>query len=119
MKTVLIVDDEPQIRTLVKVRVQSKGYGAIAAEDGQACLSAAIFRRPDAILLDIMMPEMDGYETLKCLKENAQTCDIPVIMFSAQSQNDHQDKAAQLGAAGFIPKPLEPELLFRELSRLC
>jgi DNA-binding response OmpR family regulator len=108
---ILIIDDEPQIRHLVQKRIEHEGYEAITASGGVEGITMARTQRPDLILLDIMMPEMDGYTTLSKLKGSFDTQRIPVIMFSAQSDAASRDKSNELGASHYLEKPVIPETL--------
>jgi len=105
--TVLIVDDT---ETNVDILVDTLGedYDIAVAMDGESALEIAEEDSPDLILLDIMMPDMDGYEVCKRLKDNPETADIPVIFLSALTGADEKQKGLELGAVDFLTKPFNP-----------
>jgi putative two-component system response regulator len=105
--TVLIVDDT---ETNVDILVDTLGedYDIAVAMDGESALEIAEEDSPDLILLDIMMPDMDGYEVCKRLKDNPKTADIPVIFLSALTGADEKRKGLELGAVDFLTKPFNP-----------
>jgi CheY-like chemotaxis protein len=115
---ILIIDDEADMRSVVAGILETiGGLEAIMADGGAAGLALAKAQRPDAILLDLMMPGMDGLETLGHLKADAVTADIPVIMFTAQGVID--DLAyTQAGAVAVFEKPFDPDDLISAVQRL-
>jgi DNA-binding response OmpR family regulator len=102
MHTVLVVDDDRDIVKLLSVTLKISGYNVISAGNGEEGLKAALEKNPDMILLDIMMPIMDG---LTMLEELRKTSDIPVIIVSAFGSPDKVDKARELGIECFLNKP--------------
>ena len=108
--TVLIVDDT---ETNVDILVETLGedYDIAVAMDGESALEAVEEEPPDLILLDIMMPDMDGYEVCKRLKDNPETEDIPVIFLSALTEADEKQKGLKLGAVDFLTKPFSPSVI--------
>jgi excisionase family DNA binding protein len=106
---VLIVDDDPRIREFVRVNLEIDGYSvreAGSAEEGLAALEA---EPPDLILLDVMMPQVDGWEMLQRVRERHGVDSIQVIMFSGQVDDDGTDRAAERGAQAFLGKPFNPQ----------
>jgi CheY-like chemotaxis protein len=101
---ILIVDDEQNIRKLVKASLEAD-YTVIEAADGKQALDKAKVEKPDLILLDIMMPGMDGYATCNALKSAPITKEIPVVMLTAVQYELNEKLAKQLGAIGYIRKP--------------
>jgi len=111
MKKILVVDDEP-LNINILVELLKDNYKMMAAKSGKQALKAACSsNRPDLILLDIMMPEMDGYEVCRLLKEDASTKDIPVIFVSAMSETVNETKGFELGAVDYITKPISPSIV--------
>jgi len=108
--TVLAVDDTPENLDVVK-GILSSEYIVKAATSGPMALKIAEKQRPDLILLDIMMPDMDGYEVCKHLKENEQTRDVPVIFLTAMDQTTDEARGFELGAADYMTKPVNPPIL--------
>ncbi|HEY3311802.1 MAG TPA: SpoIIE family protein phosphatase [Anaerolineales bacterium] len=113
---ILIVDDEPFNVDYLEQELEDSHYEIISAGNGQEALEKVRSESPDLILLDIMMPVMDGFEVLSRLKPNPSTRDIPVIVISANSDVRSMVKGIQLGAEDYLPKPFEPVLLHARIS---
>jgi len=108
--TILAVDDTPENLDVVK-GILVPEYTVKVAVNGKMALKIAQTQQPDLILLDIMMPEMDGYEVCQQLKTNPDTCDIPVIFLTAKDQAEDESKGIELGAVGYLAKPVSPDIL--------
>ena len=106
--TILVVDDTPTNLQVLFELLNQEGYRVASAKDGAAALARVESFIPDLILLDIMMPEMDGYAVCKQLKANPNTADIPVIFLSALDLTFDKIKAFEVGAADYINKPFHP-----------
>lgn len=104
-KKILIVEDEPAIHELVKYNLQKEGYSVLSAYDGVAGADLARDQKPDLILLDIMLPKMDGIEVCKMLKSNARTLGIPIIMVTAKSEEADKVLGLEIGADDYLAKP--------------
>ncbi|WP_426220065.1 EAL domain-containing response regulator [Pseudomonas sp. DWRC2-2] len=121
MATLLIVDDEPQVRKLLETLLHHEGYQTVSASSGEEALQVVAQQAPDLILLDIMMPGMDGYEVASQLKSDDVTAGIPIIMLSALSDPGARVSGLESGAEEFISKPIERielSLRVRNLLRL-
>jgi CheY-like chemotaxis protein len=105
----LVVDDDRLFLRLVELNLGKIGLRVVLAEDGPEALRLAFSESPDVILLDLMMPRMDGYEVMRQLKASEKTRGIPVIMLTAKSGSEDRDRCAELGAAGYITKPFRLE----------
>ena len=105
MTTILVVEDDQDIRFLLSETVSDLGYDVLEAADGGAGFRRALEEHPDVILLDVMMPVMDGFQVLAELKEHAETHSMPVIMVSARGQEQDIMRAIRGGAWGFVIKP--------------
>jgi len=117
--TVMIVDDNPANLKLLGVILQNKGFKLTVAQNGKDAIQSARTRKPDIILLDILMPEMDGFEVCQHLKVNEETRDIPIIFLSALTYTEHKVKAFQKGGLDYITKPfVEEEVLARVNTHL-
>jgi CheY-like chemotaxis protein len=116
--TVLVCDDDPLILELLRHRLAERGYRVELAGDGAEGLARVAERRPDAIVLDAMMPRIDGFEVLRTLREKEETRHIPVIILTARRQERDVLDALRLGADDFINKPFIPEELLSRLARL-
>jgi len=113
---ILIVDDEPFNIDYLEQELEELNYATIAASNGLEALNQVSKESPDLILLDIMMPVMDGFEVLKRIKENPCSRDIPVIIISANNDLKSIVKGIELGAEDYLPKPFEPTLLQARIS---
>ncbi len=121
MATLLIVDDEPQVRKLLETLLHHEGYQTVSASSGEEALQVVAQQAPDLILLDIMMPGMDGYEVASQLKSDDATAGIPIIMLSALSDPGARVSGLESGAEEFLSKPIERielSLRVRNLLRL-
>jgi len=118
-KTILLIDDEDDIREVAALTLETMGdFGVTSASGGEAGIECATRERPDAILLDVMMPELDGPSTLARLREIEVTRDIPVIFLTAKVQAVDRRRLADLGAVGIIAKPFDPMTLAEEVTSL-
>lgn len=114
-KTILIVDDTPTNIDVV-MRVLSQIYHVQAAINGELALKIIAKKVPDLILLDIMMPGIDGYETCRRIKANPETANIPVIFLTAKSEAEDEEKGLSAGAVDYMAKPLSPPLLKQRIK---
>ena len=120
MAVILVAEDEPHILKMVDFKLKSLGHRVIGAADGGEAVAAASSNQPDLILLDVMMPVMDGFEVLRALKDEETTKDIPVIMLTAKSQERDIVTGLESGAVDYVVKPFSfPELLARINSALA
>lgn len=117
-KTVLVADDAPPVRNVLKRNLVKKGFNVLTAGNGAEALSLARQHRPDLILLDLNMPETDGYEVLTELHKEGATEQIPVVVISAHGGEDEVRRAVGLGARDFIVKPFNLNSLLQKSFRL-
>jgi putative two-component system response regulator len=103
-KVILVIEDSPTQATLTSALLEDAGVTVLCAINGQMGIRLAGQVHPDLILLDINMPDVDGFEVCSRLKQNEETADIPIIILSRQPQNENQVKSLALGAIEFIPK---------------
>lgn len=113
---ILVVDDEPFNIDYLEQELEELGYDTISADHGREALQKIVLETPDLVLLDIMMPEMDGFEVLERLKRDRHSQNIPVIVISALSDIDYIVRAVELGAEDYLPKPFDPVLLKARLE---
>ncbi|MEO6054739.1 MAG: response regulator transcription factor [Chthoniobacterales bacterium] len=112
--TVLVIEDESDVVDLLRYNLNRAGFAVLIAKDGQEGLKTAQERRPDVIVLDLMMPKMNGNEVCKALKQNADTAQIPVIMLTAKGQPQERVAGLEMGADDYMTKPFSPrELILR------
>lgn len=115
---VVIIDDDPDLRGLIKLTLEfTAGWEVTPAEDGATGIETVRSMKPDAVVVDLMMPGMDGYEVCRRLKGDPDTRDIPVVMLTARKQLD-QRQLSESGAAGVVFKPFEPDELAGQVSAL-
>jgi len=116
-KKILLVDDEEDIIKMNKLRLVESNFDVMSANNGQEALEKANTESPDLILLDVVMPRMDGIQTLVKLKGNPKTTSIPVIMLSGVGEKAACDKAILAGAIDFITKPFNAEMLLEAIKK--
>ncbi len=112
---VLIVDDDPDIRRGLNVRLQASGYVVLFAGDAMSAISVAVKERPDLVLLDIGLPAGDGYVVMERLQNYPALACIPVIVLSARDAETHRQKALDAGAYAFIKKPADSNQLLKTI----
>jgi CheY-like chemotaxis protein len=105
---VLLVDDERAIRTICRVNLESDGVAVVEAEDGTEALEQVRRVRPSLVLLDVMMPGVDGWKVAEELMGDTRTRDIPIVFLSARAAPEDRLRAQQLGAVGYVVKPFDP-----------
>lgn len=120
MKKILIVDDQPQVRELVAVTLQTENYQLFLAENGQQALELAQKERPHLILLDIMLygSELDGLDVCRYLKEDPSTQAIPIILLTASGQKNNIEAGKAAGADDYITKPFSPLALAKKIEAM-
>ena len=112
----LVIDDEPDVRWLIRVSLERAGHEVLVAEDGLRGVAIAMKQHPEAIVLDLMMPVMDGYGVLAELAKDPRTAGVPVLVLSARAIPDEAARATEAGARRFLEKPFDPDDLVRELA---
>ena len=116
--TILIIDDEPDIRLIVRLSLQKRGLTVVEASGGQEGVRLARRERPDAILLDVMMPNVDGPTTLAELRAAPESAAIPVVFLTAKAQRSEVERLRDLGATGVLTKPFDPMTLADEVLKI-
>jgi len=117
-KKILVVDDERHIVRLVQVNLERAGYQVVAAFDGKEALKKVSSEKPDLVVLDVMMPYMDGFQVLKQMKADAATKDIPVIMLTAKAQDADVFRGWASGVDMYLTKPFNPLELMTFVKRI-
>ena len=115
---ILVVDDEPMARTLLRLMLVRAGFEVLEAEDGFDALSKVGAKLPDAMILDVMMPGMDGFEVCRQLRTEEKTALLPIIMLSAKTDLDSVNKVLRSGATKYLTKPVSPEDLTRNVREV-
>lgn len=114
---IMLVDDEPDILFVEKIILEKAGYEIIEANSGEECLEKLKTEKPDMILLDVMMPGINGWETCKRIKENESTKDIPVIMVTVKSSDEDMTKSFKYSQSdGHVSKPIIKEKLIQTIK---
>src|SRR3954454_9946561 len=115
-KTILVVEDEKDLSDLITYNLQRNGYDALTAADGQSALDVAIKQLPDLVLLDLMLPGLDGTEVARRLKGDSRTAHIPIIMLTAKGEETDVVVGLTLGADDYVTKPFSMKILLARLG---
>jgi DNA-binding response OmpR family regulator len=117
-KRILVVEDEPAIRAMLRKRLEANGYELMDAEDGEEGLTLARREKPDLILLDLMLPKRDGYSVCRLLKFDQRYRHIPVVMLTARAQDKDRRLGQQTGADAYVTKPFDATELLAVVTGL-
>ena len=117
-QAVLVVDDEPMARTLLRLMLVRAGYEVYEAEDGLDALKKVKAHPPDVMILDVMMPHMDGFEVCEELRRQEPTDSLPMIMLSAKTDLDSVNRGLRVGATKYLTKPVSPEDLTQHVHEV-
>ncbi len=115
--TILVVDDDQDTLKLLKLILESSGFQAVLAENGKVALALMNEQKPDLVLCDVLMPVLDGYETLLAIRSDPGLCSTPVLMLSALGQEQDVQRAMAAGADGYIIKPFSLRPLIDEINK--
>ena len=114
----LLVDDEPDLVQMVSVRLKAAGYEVSTAYDGQEALEKVRESQPDLMILDLMLPKLDGYKVCRLLNFDERTRAIPILIFTARAQVEDVTLATECGADAYLTKPFEAKMLLAKLQEL-
>ncbi|MGH2537700.1 MAG: response regulator [Candidatus Promineifilaceae bacterium] len=114
-QSVLVVDDEQMARTMLRLILVRAGFEVFEAKDGYEALAEVQRQLPDLVILDIMMPGMDGFAVCEALRKDDRSADVPIIMLSARADSESVVKGLQVGATHYMTKPVNPEELTRQV----
>jgi two-component system, OmpR family, alkaline phosphatase synthesis response regulator PhoP len=117
-KRILLVDDEEDLRKMLAFRLEAVDYEVLQAGDGKEGLDKARADRPDLVILDLMLPKLDGFKVCRMLKFDEKYKHIPVIMFTARAQKSDEDLGKEMGADAYITKPFDPGQLLGKIEEL-
>ena len=117
-KTILVVEDNPDILDLLKDRLEFEKYAVLTATNGQDGLEKARKEKPDLIILDLMLPLIDGYKVCGLLKADTRYNKIPIIILTARGQDSDKEMGKEAGADAFLNKPFEPQTMLGEIKKL-
>ena len=115
---ILLVDDEPSILKVVSKRLEVEGYQVLVAIEGQEALAKAQAERPDLIILDLMLPKLNGYEVCTMLKQDTRYQQIPIMLFTAKAQDTDEQLGMECGADAYVRKPFRAQELLETIRRL-
>jgi two-component system alkaline phosphatase synthesis response regulator PhoP len=118
LKKILIVEDDPSFSRAINHIIQMEGYDVITASNGIAGLRMAKEEKPDLLILDVMLPGVDGFEICHQLRQNPQTANLPIIMLSAKGQEVDKTTGLKVGASEYLTKPVDRALLLEKITSL-
>ncbi|HLB05701.1 MAG TPA: response regulator [Thermodesulfobacteriota bacterium] len=118
MKKVLVVDDDVFIRRMIEIRLKAADVNVIEAENGEEAVEKTISERPDLIIMDIMMPQMDGFQACEAIRSNTKISGTPILMLTARGQQIDLEKAMALGILEYITKPFSPKELAKKVVKI-
>jgi DNA-binding response OmpR family regulator len=116
--TILVVDDDPVIQKLLAVNFEMEGYRVVTAGDGEEALACISAEHPDVVVLDVMMPKVDGIEVVRRMKADPATAPVPVLLLSARAQAKDVAEGLDAGADGYMTKPFDPVDLLERVASL-
>lgn len=117
-KKILIVEDEESLLKLESILLTSKGYSVTGAADGVSALEQVVLIKPDLIVLDIMLPGMDGFEVCRIIKQNPETANIPVMMLTAKKSSQDCERGMAAGASAYVTKPFKSAKIIEIIQEL-
>ena len=117
-KKILVVDDEPDFRMMLRARLEANNYEVSEAEDGAVGLEKARNTKPDLIILDVMLPKMDGYKVARLLKFDEKHRNIPIVLLTARSQQSDRETGMEVGGDAYLTKPYNPEDMLEIVAKL-
>jgi twitching motility two-component system response regulator PilH len=118
-QVILVIEDDPDQRKLMERTLTTSGYRILTASDGQTGFETALAVQPSLIILDVMMPRMNGYQTARALKQNPATAAIPILMVTTKQEPADEFWSSQVGADAFLTKPVDITELIKEVGRLA
>jgi DNA-binding response OmpR family regulator len=118
MAVVLVIDDEPDVLLLCRVNLEHAGHQVLVALDGEKGIALARAEHPDVIVLDIMLPQMDGYDVLEGLARHEETREVPVLLLSARARREDKVRGLRAGAVRYVTKPFTPSSLAADVQLL-
>ena len=117
-KRILVIEDDPNTSMFVQYTLEQEGYQVVVAKDGLEGLKKAEDEHPDLIILDVMLPGLDGYEVCSRLRLKPETTNLPILMFSAKARQDDKDAGLRVGADDYLAKPADPSEIRAKVAAL-
>jgi CheY-like chemotaxis protein len=118
MRRIVVAEDEDDIREIASLSLELRGWQVTAVDGGEACIAAVLADPPDAVLLDVMMPGLDGPATLAALRAEAAAHDVPIVFLTAKTQAREREHLLALGAVGVLAKPFDPLRLAHDVAEV-
>jgi two-component system chemotaxis response regulator CheY len=118
MARILVIDDEPDVRWMLRLSLERLGHEVLLAEDGLRGVAMAQRQKPDVVVLDLMMPVMDGYGVLDAMQRDPRTSRLPILVLTAKALPDEEERVTEAGARRFVTKPFDPLDLAKALEEL-
>jgi len=118
MKRALVIEDNEDNMKLITFILEKNGYGTIKAENSKTGIALAIKEKPDFILLDIQLPDMDGMEVLKAIRGSEANGEIPIIAITSYAMSGDRERLLQAGCNGYIEKPIDPEIIINQIREI-
>jgi DNA-binding response OmpR family regulator len=115
---IVLAEDEPDIGRLTEFTLKRAGFDVIWEKNGEDALHSILKDRPDMVILDIMMPVLDGYEVLEAIRSDSRFKDLPILLLTAKAQERDVDKGIKLGASDYVRKPFKPQYLVERVKQL-
>ena len=115
---VLVVEDDPDARKVLSLILKLDGFDVVTAPGGQEAIELLARELPDLVLLDVLMPRVDGYEVCRWVRANPRTAHVPVVMLSGKTDSDSAAHGAAVGADGYMVKPIKPSVLTKQLRAI-
>ncbi len=117
-KNILVIDDDQELVKMLKIRLEANGYDVYSSFDGNDGLDKARKLKPDLIILDLMLPKLNGYQVCRMLKFDEQFRKIPIIIFSARDRDVDKELGGKVGADAYVTKPFDDEILLEKIHQL-
>ena len=117
-KKILVVEDDPSASRLVEYALEQEGYQVITASDGLEGLTKAQNEHPDLIVLDVMLPGLDGYDICQQLRQKSETAELPILMLSAKARQEDKATGLKIGADDYLTKPADPSVIVAKIRAL-
>lgn len=117
-RKILVVDDDPNALRLIGYTLEQEGYQVVSAGDGLEGVNKAQDERPDLVVLDVMLPGLDGYEVCRQLRQQPETAALPILMLSAKARQDDKDVGLKMGADDYLAKPADPSAIVDRVKAL-
>jgi len=117
MKKILVIEDNSQNLYLIRFILQKNGYDVMEAATGEAGVRMAVTERPDLILMDIQLPDIDGFEATKKIRSSGTNGDMPIVAITSHAMAGDRERSLEAGCSGYVEKPINPETVMMEIEK--